>query len=106
MVATALSAFFRLGSNAMRFNCVQDLVGEDWQSPRATLDLRAFCENNSALAASLREIVPELLHKSTGLAADTWTEQVAGSDSRFAAVEMEVCSDYVDMERHRQDLFD
>ena len=105
MVATALSAFFRFGSNAMRFNRVQDLVG-DWQSPHATLDLRAFCENNNALAASLREIVPKLLHKSTGLAADTWTEQVAGSDSRLAAVEMEVCSDYVDMERHRQDLFD
>ena len=104
MVATALSAFFRFGSNAMRFNRVQDLVG-DWQSPRATLDLRAFCENNSALAASLREIVPKLLHKSTGLAADTWTEQVAGSNSRLAAVEMEVCSDHVDMERHRLDLF-
>ena len=86
MVATALSAFFRFGSNAMRFSHVEDLVG-DWQSPHATLDLRAFCENNSALAASLREIVPKLLHKSTGLATDTWTEQVAGSDSRLAAVD-------------------
>ena len=105
MVATALSAFFRCGSNAMRFRRVQDLV-VDWRSPRATRDLRAFCENNAALAASLRKIVPELLHKSTGLDADTWTEYVAGPDSRLAVVEMEVCSDYLDMESHRQDLFD
>ena len=105
MVAAALSAFFRCGSNAMRFRRVQDLV-VDWQSPRATRDLRAFCENNNTLAASLRKIVPELLHKRTGLDSDTWTEHVAGSGSRLADVEMEVCSDYLDMERHRQDLFD
>ena len=105
MVATALSAFFRCSGNATRFKHVEDLVA-DWQSPRATMDLRAFCEKNTALAASLREIVPELLHKSTGLDADAWAEHVAGSDSRLAVAEMEVCSDYLDMERHRRDLFD
>ncbi len=105
MVATALSAFFRCSGNATRFKHVEDLVA-DWQSPRATIDLRAFCEKNVALMASLREIVPQPLHKSTGLDADGWTEQVAGSDSRLGAAEMEVCSDYLDMERHRRDLFD
>lgn len=104
MVATALSAFFRFDTNAIRFNRVRDFIG-DWQNPRATLDLRAFCENDGALAASLREIVPKLLHNSIGLAAESWIEQVAGPDSRLAAVEMEVCSDYGDMERYRQDLF-
>ena len=105
MVATALSAFFRYTGNASRFSRVEDLVA-DWQEPQGTLDLRAFCEKNAALAASLRKIVPELLHGSTGLDADTWTEHVAGPDSRLADVEMEVCSDYLDMESHRQDLFD
>ena len=105
MVATALSAFFRCSGNATRFKHVEDLVA-DWQSPRATMDLRAFCEKNTALTASLREIVPEPLHRSTGLDADAWTEQVAGSGSRLAAAEKEVCSDYLDMERHRRDLFD
>ena len=105
MVATALSAFFRCSGNATRFSGVEDLVA-DWQEPRATMDLRAFCEKNTALAASLREIVPELLHKSTGLDADAWAEHVAGPDSRLGIAEIEVCSDYLDMERHRRDLFD
>ena len=105
MVATALSAFFRCSGNATRFSRVEDLVA-DWQEPRGTMDLRAFCEKNTALAASLREIVPELLHESTGLDADAWAEHVAGPDSRLAIAEMEVCSDYLDMERHRRDLFD
>ena len=105
MAATALSAFFRCSGNATRFKHVEDLV-TDWQSSRATMDLRAFCEKNAALTASLREIVPEPLHKSTGLDSGTWTKQVAGSGSRLAAAEKEVCSDYLDMERHRQDLFD
>lgn len=104
MVATALSAFFRFGSNAMRFQRVQDLV-VDWRSPRATLDLKTFCKNNCALAELLREIVPEFLHESTGLTAGTWIEQVAGSDSRLAAVQDEVCADYLDMENFRQELF-
>ena len=104
MVATALSAFFRSGRNSLRFERVEELV-RDWQSPRAALDLRNFCEKNSGLAVSLREIVPEGLHESTGLATDTWAEQVAGPDSRLATVEAEVCSDYLDMERHRLNLF-
>lgn len=105
MVATALSAFFRSGGNSLRFRRVEDLVA-DWQQPRAAADLRMFCAGNDALAASLREIVPEVLHENTGLTAGTWTEKVAGPDSRLAATEAEVCSDYLAMERHRQDLFD
>ena len=103
MVATVLSDFFR--RDAKRFIRVRDLV-EDWKNPAATLDLKAFCENNGGLAASLQEIVPELMHKRTGLASDAWIERVAGPDSRLATVEAEVCSDYLDMERHRKDLFD
>ena len=103
MVATVLSAFFR--RDAKRFHRVTDLV-EDWNSPAATLDLKAFCENNGRLAASLREIVPELMHKRTGLTSDEWIARVAGPHSRLATVEAEVCSDYLDMERHRKDLFD
>ena len=105
MVATALSSFFRFSGNAARFKRVQDLLA-DWKSPRTTADLKAFCENNTALGASLREIVPEALHEITGLAADTWIARVAGSDSRLADAELEVSSDYLDMERYRQELFD
>ena len=105
MVATALSAFFRFGNNTIRFKSVEDFV-VDWHSPCATKDLKAFCDNNTPLAASLRKIVPTLLHERVGLDAGTWTERVAGSDSRLAAVEMEVCSDYLEMESHRRDLFD
>lgn len=104
MVATALSAFFR--HERMRFKRLEDLVG-DWQSPCATSDLREYCEHNSsAMAQTLRDIVPETMHERTGLANGSWIERIAGSASRLATVEAEVCSDYREMERHRQVLFD
>ena len=103
MMATALSAFFR--ENNVRFKCVEDFV-VDWTNPRATSDLKTFCEENGALIESLREIVPASMHERTGLATDVWIEKIAGPDSRLATVETEVRSDYGDMERHRQVLFE
>ena len=103
MVATALSAFFR--QVAKRFKTVEEFV-EDWENPRAALDLKAFCESNDALKQSLRIIVPESLHQLTGLVNNAWGGKIAGSDSRLATVEMELCSDYLDMERYRRELFE
>ena len=105
MVATVLSAFFRSGGNGMRFQSVQHLVG-DWEKPQAAADLMAFCENNTALEESLREIVPQPLHSSTGLTCETWIERIAGPHSPLALTEMEVCSDHLDMEHHRKGLFE
>ena len=102
MVATALSAFFR--ENQVRFKQVQDFVG-DWSNPRATLDLKEFCERNTELTNSLRQIVPENMHDRTGLEDDAWIDNIAGSDSRFAMVEKEVCSDYNSMEVLRKQYF-
>ena len=102
MVATALSAFFR--RDGARFKRVGGLI-EDWRKPTATSALKAFCQSEDGLAVSLQEIVPEIMHDRIGLTSDDWIERVAGSDSRLAAVEAEVTSDYLDMERHRQDLF-
>ena len=103
MVATALSAFFR--HDPMRFKRVEDFI-VDWQNPRATSDLNAFCEDNGSLTGSLREAVPEVMHERIGLATGAWIERIAGPDSRLATAETEVCSDYGDMERHRQVLFE
>ena len=103
MVATALSAFFR--ENEARFNQVQDFVG-DWSNPRATLDLKEFCARNTELTNSLRQIVPEKMHDRTELKDDTWIDNIAGSDSRCAIVENEVCSDYSSMEALRRQYFE
>ena len=102
MAATALSAFFK--EEPIRFKRVEDFVG-DWQNPRARLDLRKFCDTSSGLTTTLRAIVPEALHKRTGLATGTWVDRIAGNSGRLADKEAEVCADYRDMERHRQDLF-
>ncbi|MDE2976362.1 MAG: DUF1998 domain-containing protein, partial [Acidobacteriota bacterium] len=103
MAATALSAFFR--ENEDRFRHVADFV-EDWQMPRARLDLRAFCDGNRALASALRAIVPEDMHGRIGLeGTDSWVDRVAGIESRLAEVEAEVCCDWLDMDRHRTELF-
>ena len=54
----------------------------------------------------MRSIVPEEMHKETGLAGDgSWIEKVAGEDSLFAEVEMKVCKDYDNMERLRTEFF-
>ena len=103
MVATALSAFFR--ENVERFNKVANFI-EGWTNPRATEDLKKFCEGNSELTDSLRQIVPENMHDRVGLKDDIWIDNVTGSQSRFAYVEAELCADYRDMEALRKQRFD
>ena len=104
MTATAMSLFFRAGGNSTRFGQVRNLIG-DWNNPRAANDLLEFCENNQALANSLRSIVPEPMHGKTGILDGSWAQQVVGPGSRLAIAEMEVCSDYLEMENYRQLLF-
>ena len=103
MVATALSAFFR--KNRERFDKVGHFVGS-WASPHAALDLRAYCDDNHELAQSLFQIVPEIMHRPLGLNDNNWINYIAGSQSRLASVEEEVCADYCDMKELRQKCFD
>ena len=93
MIATALSAFFKARENGIRFRNVKKFVG-DWSSPRAVSDLKQFCENNELLVDSLRRIVPESMYIQTGLTGDSWVDEIAGPNSRFAQVEAEICADY------------
>ena len=95
IVATALSAYFR--KNQKRFNTVEDFV-EDWLCPSATTSIEKFCSNNKELIGSLRKIVPKNLHLQLGLTDNTWIEKIAGTKSRLANVEAEVCADYIQME--------
>ena len=92
VAAVALSSFFKHGRNGERFEYVQTLVG-DWGSPKAVSDLKLFCVNNQALKDSLRRIVPPELGDLI-LGNDAWIEGIAGSDSRFARAEIEVCADH------------
>ena len=103
MVATALSAFFRV--NAERFKKVEDFVG-CWSSPRAASDMKVFCEDNGELTDTLRRIVPENMHRRVGLQCDGWIDRIVGSQSRFAYVEAEVCADYREMEVLRKKYFE
>ena len=104
MVATVLSAFFKAMENEARFRKVDAFIG-DWSNPFAISDLKQFCEANDVLRDSLRRIVPQDMHEGTGLACDAWIDQIAGPQSRLAAVEAEVCADYLEMENFRQELF-
>ena len=103
MVATALSAFFR--KNAIRFEKVEKFVG-CWSSPCAAYDLEAFCDSNSELADSLRQIVPEDMHSRIGLEDDSWIEAIVGPKSRFASVVAEVCADFRDMAALKKQYID
>ena len=103
MVATALSKFFR--ENGIRFSRVAEFVA-DWSNPCAASDLKRFCSNNDALRDSLCQIVPENMHDRVGLNGVSWIENIAGSESRFARVEAEVCSDYREIEVLRQQFYE
>lgn len=103
MIATALSAFFKVRENGIRFRNVSEFVG-DWSSPRAVSDLKQFCENNELVVDSLRRIVPESMYIQTGLTGDSWIDEVAGPNSRFAQVEAEVCADYRAMGKMKDTL--
>ena len=105
MVATALSAFFKVPENRPRFENVERLV-TDWSNPCAVSNVRQFCDNNYELRHSLRMIVPENMHDKTGLSGDSWIDNIVGPESRFADSEAEVCADYCSMESFRQELFE
>ncbi len=102
LVATALSAFFRKNVRA-RFTKVEEFV-KDWSSPRAASDLKEFCERNSELTDSLRQIVPKDMRERAGLKDDAWIENVAGPKSRLAKAEAEVCADYKEMSKTKDTL--
>ena len=105
VAATALSAFFRDPRCRARFENVATFVGDEWSNACATSDLRQFCADNDALRNSLLRIVPDHVHDRIGLNSDTWICEIAGEDSRLALAEREVCADYINMERYRQELF-
>ena len=97
MVAACLSAFFKEEGNAGRFRDVERFLG-DWKSPRAVADVEAFCIGNADLKQALCRIVPSEAHDAVGLLTDEWIDRICGSESRFARVQDEVCSDYNRME--------
>lgn len=102
MAAVALSAFFKRPENQGRFDNVEKLV-DNWSDPTAVSGLREFCKDDPELSDALRQIVPNDMHEATGLQGDAWIDKIAGSESRFANVEYEVCSDYRKMEQLRED---
>ena len=99
ITAVALAEFFRTANNAERLKEVIDLIGGDWENPRAVTDFQSFCQNNGGLVASLRAIVPTNMHEQTGLNNGSWVDRIAGEKSRFDAAEKEICSDYRQMEK-------
>ncbi len=105
ITATALSAFFRNPENRKRFKDVECLIG-NWESPHAVKDFRDFCRKNNTLTDSLRAIVPEDMHKETGLSDGGWIDKIAGKNSRFAAAEEEIYSDYRLMKKLEKEASD
>ncbi|WP_423910395.1 Zn-binding domain-containing protein [Candidatus Spongiihabitans sp.] len=104
ITATVLSAFFRNPSNRERFKKVENLIGSDWENPSAVSEVMNFCRDNTALASSLREIVPKEMHAKTGLDNNSWMNLIAGKNSRFANAEAEVCSEYLLVERLKKEF--
>ena len=96
ITAVALSAFFKKRDNVERFRNVEDLIN-DWDNPRAVSNFEDFCRNNDELYESIRLVVPPNMHDETGLNNGKWVEEIAGSESRFAYAEREICHDYRQM---------
>lgn len=103
MVATVLSSFFR--ENEKRFKTTDSFI-KNWEEPCMVIDVRRYCEGNSDLKGYLLQIVPDNMHRETGLKDETWIKLIVGDDSRFAASEAEVCADYNDMEKLRKEYFE
>ena len=103
MVAAAMSAFFK--AHATRFENVASFVG-DWSKPCAVSDLKRFCGNHDPLRNSLKRIVPRNMHERTGLTSNDWIDKIAGTESRLADMEAEVCADYREMESLRKHYFE
>ena len=104
MVAVALSAFFKCEEYKERFENVRSLMCDDWNSPQAVSDLRKFCLDNPDLKESLRRIVSssEMIEK-VGLEDNAWIDKICGEKSRFDWVQADVCKDYSNMERLRDE---
>ena len=103
MVATALSAFFKVPDHRPRFKNVEMLVG-DWSNPSAVSSLKQFCYNNYELRDSLCLVVSENMHEKTGLTSDTWIDKIAGPNSRLDLAQAEVCNDYRNMQKAKDRL--
>lgn len=103
IVATALSEFFR--EHPARFKNVEQLVGGDWENPSCVTDFKRFCEKNrKPLGAILVTIVPEDMHKKTGLSdGSSWIKNAVGEESRFSIAEKDVCEDYRHMNKLEKD---
>ena len=104
ITAVALSAFFKKRDNVGRFWNVKDLI-DDWDNPRAVADFDDFCRDNDELYESIRLVVPPNMYVETGLNNGKWVEEIAGSESRFAYAEQEICEDYCKMRKMREEYF-
>lgn len=93
ITAVALAAFFKCPGNQDRFGRVENLVF-DWESPRATADLRHFCQDNPDLEDSLRQIVPGPMHAKVGIDDGSWIEKIAGSGCHYKDEEEALCHEY------------
>ncbi|MCY4001228.1 MAG: helicase-related protein [Bacteroidetes bacterium] len=103
MIAVVLSEFFR--HHPDKFETVEKFIG-DWYNPRATSDLRTFCQNNSKLKDTLLQIVPKRMNAIVGLNDETWTHYIAGPKSRFASMEAEACVDFIEMKKLELECID
>ncbi len=103
MVAVALSEFFK--EHSLRFKNVENFVS-DWHNPQAASNLRSFCDNNRDLKDSLLRTVPENMHNQVGLDNDKWILEITGPDSQLALTQLEVCADYIEMEKLRKAYFE
>ena len=103
VIAAVLSAFFR--KHQTRFGTVENFIG-DWSNPYAVSDLRKFCRSNRELSDMLSRIVPESMHNKIGLKDESWIDNISGPQSRFSSMEMEVCSDFVQLENMKQRLIE
>ncbi|MEW6567672.1 MAG: DEAD/DEAH box helicase [Chloroflexota bacterium] len=99
ITATALSRFFRTFPE--RFKRRGDSVSRveallmDMANPIGVSDFKAFISSHRLeLEETLRAIVPRDTHYDVGLSDGTWTEAIAGSESRFSLAEAEVSSDF------------
>ncbi len=105
ITAVVLASFFKYAENRARFTNVEMFV-RNWSSPRAALDLKQFCGNNTKLEDSLRHLVPEGMHQDIGLLSDAWIDEIFGENSRLSKAEVEVCTDYQHLQGLRQHYFD
>ena len=106
ITAVALSLFFRKHDG--RFKSLDNFIG-DWRYPKARKDFYDFCdEKKETLLILLEKIVPSKMHHSL-LNESRWLTCIAGEydanndSSPLARAEMEVCSDYLTLEKMEEE---